>query len=148
MTQRFDGAITTPDDEIPDQTVVPAPERPPRPVLVELASAILIVGGITALIGWLGAQLVGAGAPASAGLLPLIIVALNVVQIVTGMAIRRGRYWRISINVVAVAVFLYLTAFPNPIALFYAVLDTVVLYALFHHRQWFDWKPAAGSDAS
>lgn len=26
MTQRFDGAITTPDDEIPDHTVVPEPD--------------------------------------------------------------------------------------------------------------------------
>jgi hypothetical protein len=146
MTQRFEGAVTTPDDEIPDPTVVPEPERQPRPVLVELASAILIVGGITGLVGWLGAQLVGAGAPASAGLLPLVFVALNVVQIVTGVAIRRGRYWRICINVVAVAVFLYLTAIPNPIAMFYAALGTVVLYALFHHRQWFDSKPAADSD--
>jgi len=148
MTQRFDGAITTPDDEIPDQTVVPEPERPARPVLVELASAILIVGGITAIVGWVGAQLAGAGAPASAGLLPLIIVALNLGAIATGVAIRRGRYWRVCINVVAVAIFLYLTAFPNPIAIFYAVLETVVLYALFHHREWFDWKPAAGSGAS
>ena len=79
MTKRFDGAITTPDDEISDQTVVPEPERPPRPALVELASALLIVGGITALVGWLAAEVAGRGAPASAGLLPAIILGLNVV---------------------------------------------------------------------
>ena len=107
MTQRFDGAITTPDDEIPDQTVLPEPERPARPVLVELASAILIVGGITAIVGWIGAEVAGAGAPASAGLVPLVVVALNGIAIATGVAIRRGRYWRICMNIVAIAIFLY-----------------------------------------
>jgi hypothetical protein len=148
MTHRFDGAITTPDDEIPDQTVVPEPERPDRPVLVELAAAILIVGGITAIVGWLGAEIVGAGAPADAGLLPAIILGINVIVIATGVTIRRGRYWRLCINIVAIAIFLYLTAFPNPIAMFYVALDGVVLYALIHHRAWFDWKPPVDSGAS
>ncbi len=146
MTQRFDGAITTPDDEIPDQTVVPEPERSARPILVELASAILVVGGITAILGWLGAEIAGRGAPADAGLLPAIIVGLNVVAIATGIAIRRGRYWRLCINIVAIAIYVYLTAFPNPIAMFYVALDAVVFYALIHHRAWFYWKPATESE--
>ena len=66
----------------------------------------------------------------SAGLLPAIIVGLNLVAIATGVAIRRGRYWRLCINLVAIAIFLYLTALPNPIAMFYVALDVVVFYAL------------------
>ena len=147
MTNRFEGAITTPDEDIADQTVVPEPERPPRPALVELAAAILIVGGITAIIGWLGAEIAGRGAPASAGLLPAIVVGLNLVAIATGVAIRRGRYWRLCINLVAIAIFLYLTALPNPIAMFYVALDVVVFYALLRHRAWFYWTPAAESEA-
>jgi hypothetical protein len=147
MAKRFDGAITTPDGEIADQSVVPEPERPPRPALVELASALLIVGGITAIVGWLAAEVAGRGAPASAGLLPAVIVGLNVVAIATGVAIRQGRYWRICINIVAIAIFLYLTALPNPIAMFYVAMDAIVFYALIHHRSWFFWKPEPESDA-
>jgi len=148
MSQRFDGALTTPADEIPDSSVVPEPDRPPRPVLVDLGSAILIVGGITAIVGWLGAQIAGAGIRADAGLLPVIVVGLNVVSIVTGILIRQGRYWRLCLNIVAVVVFLYLTAFPNPIAVFYLFLDTIVFFGLIRHRAWFYWKPPEASVSS
>ncbi len=149
MTQPFDGAIPTPDDEIPDpaavpedQAVVPRPERPLRPVQVELASAILIVGGITALVGWLVAQIFSLGIAANAGLIPAIFVILNVVAIAMGVAIRRRRYWRLCINVVAISILLYLTGVSSPIAIFYVALDVVVFYALFQQRAWF-----AGNDA-
>src|SRR4029077_15996431 len=65
MTQPVDGADTTPDEETPeadaaaDEPVASETGRPTRPVLVELASALLIVGGITAVVGWLGALVLG-----------------------------------------------------------------------------------------
>ena len=59
---------------------------PVRPVLVELASALLIVGAITALVGWVGAQILNVGVAANAGLLPAIFVALNVAAIAMGIA--------------------------------------------------------------
>jgi hypothetical protein len=147
MTQRFDGAITTPDDEILDQTVVPEPERPARPALVDLASALLVVGGITALLGWLGAQIFSLGDAANAGLVPAIFVALNVLAIAMGIAIRRRRYWRLCINLVAISILLYLTGLSSPIAMFYVALYVVVFYALFQHRAWFDGKDAPRPDA-
>ena len=52
MTRRFDGAITTPADE-PDSTRSPAPMRPPRPLSIEISSAILIVGGAFATVSTL-----------------------------------------------------------------------------------------------
>jgi hypothetical protein len=128
MSGGFDGAITT-------------SERPPRPVPVELGSAILIVGGITALIGGVGGLLFGPTLPANAGLPPLIVIGLNLVLIATGVLIRQGSHWRICINVVALAIVLYLTAFPNPLAIFYLFLDAIVFYGLMRHRAWFDWKP-------
>jgi hypothetical protein len=148
MSPRFEGATTTPDDEIPDWSVIPEAERPPRPILVELGSAILVVGGLTAIIGWLGAQVAGVGIPADAGLLPAVVVGLNVVAIATGVLIRSGRYWRLCVNIVAVAIFLYLTAFPNPMAVFFGFLDTIVFFGLIRHRAWFEWKPRTASGAT
>lgn len=148
MSQRFEGATTTPDDEILDSSVVPGPERPPRPVLVELGAAILIVGGITALLGWVGTQIAGARLPADAGLPAALFIGLNLVLIPTGVQIRRGRYWRVCINIVAVATFLYLMAFPNPQAVFFGGMDAVVFFALVRHRAWFDWKPREAARAS
>ena len=167
MSQRFEGATTTPDDEIPDPSVVqeperrggagaPAadsgvvqePERPPRPILVELGSAILIVGGITALVGWVGTKIAGTSIAGDAGLPTAVFIGLNVVLIAIGVLIRDGRHWRLCINIVAVAIFLYLTAFPNPIAVFFGVLDTIVFFGLIRHRAWFEWKPAEATPVS
>lgn len=129
---RFEGAVTTPDvgGEIPDQSIVPAPTRPARPILVELAAAILIVGGLTSLIGSLAAP----------GIVALLLVTLNVVMVVLGVLIRRGRAWLIAVNVVAVALFLELTALPSAFAIVFSLLDAVVLVALLRHRAWFDWR--------
>ena len=148
MSQRFGGTITAPDDEIPDPSAVSELERPPRPVLVELGAAILIVGGITALLGWAGTQIIATGIPADAGLPTALFIGLNLVLIPTGVLIRRGRYWRVCINIVAVATFLYLVAFPNPQAVFFGSMDAVVFFALVRHRAWFDWKPREASRAS
>lgn len=130
---RFEGAITTPEagGEINDQSIVPAPTRPDRPVLVELAAAILIVGGLTSLIGSLAAP----------GIVAILLVALNVVMVVLGVLIRRGRAWLIAVNVVAVALFLEITALPSAFAIVFALLDAVVLVALIRYRAWFDWQP-------
>ena len=141
MTRRFEGAITTPDDEIPDSSLVPEPERPPRPMLIELGAAILIVGGFTSVIGWIAAAIFGSPIPTDAGPVPLIVVGLNVVVIAIGLLMRSGRLWRLCVNFVAVTIFLYLTFFPNPIAVFYLFLDTIVFVGLVRHRWWFEWKP-------
>lgn len=141
MSQRFEGALTYAEDENPDSSIVPTPDRPPRPVLVELAAAILIVGGLTALVCWVGSQLALPSLPADAGIVPAIIVGLNVVAIVTGVSVRTGRYWRFCINIVAIAIFLYLTAFPNAVAVTFLVLDMIAFVAMIRHRAWFEWKP-------
>lgn len=130
---RFEGAVTTPEagGEIDDQSIVPAPTRPDRPVLVELSAAILIVGGLTSLIGSLAAP----------GIVAILLVGLNVAMVILGVLIRRGRAWLIAVNVVAVALFLELTALPSAFAIVFALLDAIVLIALLRHRAWFDWRP-------
>lgn len=129
---RFEGAVTTPDagGEIDDQSIVPAPTRPDRPILVEIAAAILIVGGLTSLVGSLAAP----------GILAILLVALNVAMVVLGVLIRRGQAWLIAVNVVAVALFLELTALPSAFAIIFSLLDAIVVVALIRHRAWFDWR--------
>ena len=123
-------------------------ERPHRPPQVEFAAAILIVGGVTGILGGLLALLLGPTVPASAGLLPLVSIAVSLVTIAIGLLVHQGRLWRVCINVVAVVIVLYLTALPNPLAFFYLVLDGLVVVLLLRQRAWFDWHPAPASMAT
>ena len=140
-SRRFDGAITTPADsgEVPDASRPPVAERPPRPILIELAAAILIVGGMTAVletIGYLGSGVGPAGTPLGA-----LILTLDILTVIVGILIRAGRAWVLDINVVAIALFLEITALPSTFAIVFAALDGLVLVALFRHRAWFLWRP-------
>lgn len=134
--RRFEGALTTATDsgEVPDASIVPAPERPRRPVIIELASAILIVGGITSILGAAGWAISGG----QTGPVGVLVMLLDILTIVVGVLIRSGRAWVVAINVVAIALFLELTALPSAFAIVFVVLDSIVLYALFRHRTWFD----------
>jgi hypothetical protein len=138
--RRFEGAVTTPADSgiVTDASIVPEPARPPRPILIEAAAAILIVGGLTSLIGALTAP----------GIAGILFMTLNVAMIVLGLVIRRGRAWVVAINVVAVALFLELTALPATFAIVSIVMDAIVLAALFRHRAWFFWEPAAPAEGA
>ena len=145
MTRRFDGAITTP-EEVVDSTAVPAARRPSRPISIEIASAILVVGGLVAIVGTVAAMLGLDPAAADPGARPVIylILALNALTIVIGLLVRRGRAWLLCINVVAVLLFVELTAIPggSATAAVLAVLDAFVFVALSRNRDWFDWRPA------
>jgi hypothetical protein len=135
--RRFEGAITTPADGGVDSSQVPLAERPRRPMSIEFASAILIVGGITSVIGSVLYEASGA----ETGIIGTIIVALDVLTVVVGILIRRGRAWILAINVVAVALFLEITALPAGFAVMFTILDGLVLLALLRNRAWFDWRP-------
>ena len=145
MTRRFDGAITTPTDT-PDSTRLPLAARPPRPLSVEISAAILIVGGVLATIGTLGA----AGADGNtrspgAGFVIALLVVLNVLTVVVGVLVRRGMAWILCINVVAIALFVEFTAVSggSAFAAGLAVLDAFVFVGLLRNRAWFDWRPPA-----
>jgi hypothetical protein len=137
---RFEGAVTR-SAEPADSTAPPAPERPPRPILLEVSAAILIVGGLTAIVGTLGGAAAGDGAnPAPPAILVLLLL-LDVLTVAVGVLIRGGRGWVLALNVVVVVLFVEFLALPNAIAILYLVLDSVVLFALIRHRWWFDWRP-------
>jgi len=144
MTRRFEGAITTPEDA-PDSTRLPRATRPPRPMIIEIAAAILIVGGLVGTVGTLTAASGLGPAAAGEGARPVIVLLalLNVLTVIVGALVRRGMAWIFCINVVAVLLFIELTAVPggNAIAMLLVVLDGFVFVALARHRAWFDWRP-------
>lgn len=150
MTRRFDGAITTPADA-PDSTRLPATTRPPRPTSIEIAAAILIVGGFVATIATIAAALGLDPAASDPGARPVIVllVALNVLTVIVGILVRQGVAWIACINVVAVLLFIELTAVPggSATAALLAVLDGFVFVALVRNRAWFAWRPTAENPA-
>lgn len=79
-----------------------------------------------------------------------LILALNGLMIVTGILIRRGRAWRLGLNVAAIALFIELTLLPSAFGVLFAAMDALVLFALIRHRAWFQWSPddAARVDAA
>lgn len=147
-SRRFDGAITTPEHGAPerDSSMVPAPGRRPRPLLLEFAAASLVVGGLTGVLGVVGSS----GPPTPE--LDALFVGLDIVTIVVGLLVRAGRAWSLAINVVAVVLFLELMALPSPFAVVFSAIDTIVLFALIRHRAWFllpvGDRPGAGEPAS
>jgi hypothetical protein len=110
-------------------------ERFPRPAAVELAAAILIVGGILGLVG----AFAGAAAlPPGTGLLLLVTIALDAASIVVGLLIRTGRLWLVAVNYVAVVGFLdVLAAGGSSIALIRGIGEIAAVVILLVCRPWF-----------
>lgn len=77
----------------------------------------------------------------STGLGGVVISVLNVLMIAAGIRIRRARWWVLTLNVAAVALFLELTLLPDAFAVLFALMDAIVLVALIRHRAWFLWNP-------
>jgi hypothetical protein len=150
MTRRFEGAITTPEDA-PDSTRPPAVTRPPRPMSIEIAAAILMIGGALATIATVAAALGLDPAASDPGARPVVVllVVLNVLTVIVGVLVRRGVAWIVCVNVVAIALFVELTAVPggSATAALLAVLDAFVFVALVRNRPWFDWRPSAENPA-
>ena len=122
---------------------VPLP-RPARPVLVELAAALLIVGGA---LGLVGAFTAAPSLPPGTGSLVVLAVVLDIGAIVAGVLVRLGRWWVVAVNYVAVLGFLDLVASGgSALALLRGVADVVVVVILVLNRPWFDafaaWRAA------
>jgi hypothetical protein len=133
-------------DTSADETAV---ERPARPVAVEFAAAVLIIGGMVGLIERLAAAPDFADRPGVAIGLALSTL-LDLVLIVVGLVVRSGRGWVIAINVLAVATFVYLTAGLNPVALFFAAVYGAVFALVLANRPWFTamraWRGARATE--
>lgn len=118
--------------------------RPPRPRLVELASAILVIGsfidGAISFEGMLRATTQEGRLFTTAS----VLVAAGLIAL--GFLIRSGRAWLLTLNVVAVAAFLALQSVTLG-GIFSAMIDMVVVGILLRHRAWFQWTPDAGAEA-
>jgi hypothetical protein len=114
----------------------PIPE--PRPGPIELAAAILIVGGVLGLVGIVSA---GPGLPPGTEPLLVVTVMLYIGSVVIGVLIRMGRAWVVAVNYVAVLGFLDLMAAGGSgLALILGVADILVVVILFLHKPWFDGR--------
>ena len=116
------------------------PQRPRRPLLVELASAFLIVDGL--LSTSTSANIVVKMGETQAGVEPLLLFTLGIgiATIVLGILIRYARAWIVALNVAAVAGFLELTA-GSQAGMIVGLLDVFVVLALLMTRPWFVWSP-------
>jgi hypothetical protein len=119
-------------------------ERFPRPPAVELAAAILIIGGILGLAGAVGGT---ASLPAGTGLLLAVTLALDIASILVGVLIRMGRLWILDVNYVAIIGFLdLLAAGGSPIALIRGIGEVAVVVILLVYRPWFVRRAGSAED--
>ena len=112
------------------------PIRPARPARVELAAAILIIGGIVGLI-----QVVASATAVPVGVEPFLAgtVALDAGSIAIGLLIRTGRAWLLAVNYAAVLGFLdLLGAGASPLLLMLGLADILVVGVLLATKPWFD----------
>lgn len=116
------------------------PRRPPRPVLVELATALLIVNGLIGALTSIEAVLALADRGELTPLVAGLFLLLGVGMVVLGIALRYGRWWLAGVNIVAVAGFLELTS-GTPQGLLYGSIDVIVVVILLANRPWFAWRP-------
>jgi len=105
-------------------------------VLVEIASALLIVSGAMNLL--ISVQVLAALGERGEDIGPLTIVtiALAAATLALGLLVRYGRAWLVAINLVAVVAFLELTS-GDPVGLLFGGVDTFVVVALLIERPWF-----------
>lgn len=116
------------------------PKRPPRPVPVEIATAILIVTGFFSFFLSIEALAAMATRQEPDLLLIAFVLFLGLGTIAIGIALRYGHLWLLGVNYVAVAGFLELTS-GTPQGWLFGALDVVVLAILVAHRPWFAWSP-------
>jgi len=127
-----------------DDGVEPTP--PSRPALVELAAAVLVVGGV---IGFLGVLAALPGVPPGAEPVVVGTIALDVGSIALGVLVRFGRAWILAVNYAAVLGFLdLLGAGESPLALMLGLADIAVVGILLSHKPWFDATRAWRTNAS
>ena len=134
-----------PDSPEPDGQ--PARERPPRPVLVELAAAIVVVGGALSLLQSVDVVMRLGEQGAISDSLAVLDLLIAVGSIVLGVLIRVGRAWLVAINVLAVAGFLELTS-GSAVGFLTGGLDVFVVIVLMLERPWFSWRPPADAGIS
>lgn len=125
---------------------VPGRHRPDRPALIELASALLVVGGVLSLVASI--EVIARVADQTGDVDPIawLALAFGVATVVLGVLTRFGRAWIVTVNVTAVAGFLEITSL-TPAGLLVGALDVFVVIVLIANRPWFAWRPGGDAEA-
>lgn len=145
MTGRRGASLGDP----PTADQAPAPRRAfhPRPILVELASAILVVGAAINLLISVDGLVYFAQGGGDIVVPTILTIAVATVALALGIAVRFGRAWLVTVNVVAVIGFLELVS-QSSIGLLFGGLDVLVVLALFRERPWFEWSARERAEAA
>ena len=138
-TRGRDGPRDTGEPAAGDQEPAAARRAWRRPVLVELASALLVVGGLLNLVISVDVLMRLAERGESIAAHTAITIALGITTLSLGLAVRYGRAWLIAINVAAVLGFLELIS-GSVVGLLFGGLDVAVVLALVRERPWFEWS--------
>lgn len=131
---------------VADDPQPPKHTAPPRPVLVEVASAIMIVGGALNLLLSVEVLVRLAQEGTGIGELTVITIALATLTLALGLAVRYARGWLVTVNVVAVIGFVELLS-QTPVGLLFGILDVLVVLALVRERPWFEASALARAEA-
>lgn len=109
---------------------------PSRPAAVELAGALLIVGGVVNVVATVASL---SSLPAGVEPFLALTFGLAIGSIVVGVLVRLGRFWLLAVNYAAVLGFLdLLGAGASPLALMLGLADVLVVVVLFRYKPWFD----------
>jgi len=129
---------------------VPTPDAPRRPLTVEFATAVLVVGGAFGIILRIIDPLVGSDGPPAIDPIFVISFGLDLLSIAAGLLVRSGRTWIVGANVAALFAFLWLSVVPNPIGIVFGGVYLFVVVATFLARDWFramaDWRVTVAED--
>lgn len=113
---------------------------------MEFASAILVVGGAINLLLSVEVLMTLAQQGTEIAILTVITIALATLTLALGLAVRFGRGWLVTVNVVAVIGFVELLS-QTSIGLLFGILDVIVVLALFRERPWFEWSALERAEA-
>ena len=116
-------------------------------MLVELASAILVVGAAVNLLISVDGLVSLAQTGGDIALPTVITIAVATLTLGLGIATRFGRAWLVTLNVMAVIGFLELLS-GTSIGLLFGLLDVFVVLALLRERPWFEWSARQRAEAT
>jgi hypothetical protein len=109
---------------------------PARPAAIELAGALLIVGGVISVLSAVSNL---SSLPRGVEPILALTIALAIGSIIVGVLVRLGRFWLLAVNYAAVLGFLdLLGAGASPLPLMLGLADVLVVVILFRYKPWFD----------
>ncbi len=115
--------------------------------MVELASALLVVGGVLNLVISTDVLMRLSERGESVAGHTVVTIALGIITIGLGFAIRSGRGWLLAVNVAAVLGFLELLS-GSVVGLLFGALDVAVVLMLIRERPWFEWSAIERAQAA